>query len=253
MRRGRQRPGEGGRRTRRRRQLLRHGPPCRFRRATRGIAPPHSSRPVRAAREAMKTGAPGRAPGRPALPSSQTGRRLAVRPACSPSDVPARGRPVGAEGAFRSCAWMADGRFADGAGGRRWGRPAAQCAPETARLPPPTHVRDRALPRPASRTPVPFPRHRAPARGASACSVGGSSARGTCVRKPRGGVGRNGAAGPACARPIWLCAAEKRTFRCNASCKRPRAGTSPPAQPVHIRPPGRARVARSTPVPEVKP
>ncbi len=186
--------------------------------------------PARATREAMKTGAPGRAPGRPALPSSQTGRRLAVRPACVPGDVPACGRPVRAGGPCRSGAWMADDRCAGGAGGRRWGRPAAPDVTSAAGEPPPTHVRDRALPLPASRTPVPFPRHRAPARGASACSIGGSSARGTCVRKGRGGVGRNGCRRAAHPRPIWLQIAEYASSDCNASCNRP---------------PGRARTASS--------
>jgi hypothetical protein len=175
----------------------------------------------------MKTGAPGRAPGRPALPSSQTGRRLAVRPACSPGDEPACDRPVRAGGPCRSGAWVADDRCAGGAGGRRWGRSAARAAPAAAGEPPPTQVRGRALPRPASRTPVPFPRHRAPARGASACSIGGSSARGTCVRKGRGGVGRNGARSRSRARPMWLWSAEEAASSCNTSCNRSRGGAKP--------------------------
>jgi hypothetical protein len=49
----------------------------------RATAPcPQRTRAARtaAAREALKSGAPGRAPGRPALPSSQTGRRRRLRP-----------------------------------------------------------------------------------------------------------------------------------------------------------------------------
>jgi hypothetical protein len=166
----------------------------------------------------MKTGAPGRAPGRPALPSSQTGRRLAVRPACPPGDVPACDRPVRAGGPCRSGACVADDRCAGGAGARRWGRPAARAASRAAGEPPPTHVRGRALPLPASRTRVPFPRHRAPARGASACSIGGSSARGTCVREGRWGVGRNGSTGRTRNARIWLQIAENPMSICNASC-----------------------------------
>jgi hypothetical protein len=168
----------------------------------------------------MKTGAPGRAPGRPALPSSQTGRRLAVRSACSPGDGPACDRPGRAGGSCRSGAWMADDRFAGGAGGRRWGRPALPGVPWTAGEPPPTRVRGRALPLPASRTRVPFPRHRAPARGASACSIGGSSARGTCVRKGREGVGRNGTPAREPSPSIWLKSAENPAPACKASCRR---------------------------------
>jgi hypothetical protein len=175
----------------------------------------------------MKTGAPGRAPGRPALPSSQTGRRLAVRPARSPGDGPASGRPGRGGGPCRSCAWMADDRFAGGAGGRRWGRTALLRVPRTAGEPPPGRVRDRVLPLPASRTPVPFPRHRAPAREASACSIGGSSARGTCVRKGRVGVGRNGCQQPGMRPGIWLKTAQKCGFALqrilHEAARRPRA------------------------------
>ena len=60
---------------------------------TRG-APSTRAAPQGAAREAMKSGAPGRAPGRPALPSSQTGRLRAVSAAWSPGDAPACGRPA---------------------------------------------------------------------------------------------------------------------------------------------------------------
>jgi hypothetical protein len=166
----------------------------------------------------MKTGAPGRAPGSSGVPSSQIGRRVAVRPACWPGDVPACGRPVRAGGPCRSGAWVADDRCAGGAGGRRWGRPAALGVPETAGEPPPMPLRGRALPHPASRTRVPFPRHHAPARGASACSIGGSSARGTCVRKPRVGVGRNRSWRPPSSRAIWLWIAENPRSNCNETC-----------------------------------
>jgi hypothetical protein len=185
----------------------------------------------------MKTGAPGRAPGRPALPSSQTGRRLAFRPACSPGDGPASGRPGRGGGRCRSCAWLADDRYAGGAGGRRWGRPALPRVPTTAGEPPPGRVRGRALPLPASRTPVPFPQHRAPARGASACSIGGSSARGTCVRKGRVGVGRNGCHQPGTRPAIWLKTAENADSRCNASCTQP-ARRAAPGVPARVAPLG---------------
>ena len=166
----------------------------------------------------MKSGAPGRAPGRAALPSSQTGRRAAVRPAWSPGDGPACGRPARVGGPCRRGAWVADGCEADGAGARRWGRPVARDAPEPARRPVRNRPRDRALPRPASRTRVPFPWHRAPARGASVCLVDGLSAWGTCVRNGKGGVGRNGCRITRAHRPIRLCAAETPALPCNASC-----------------------------------
>ena len=149
------------------------------RRPGEALGPPDG----RAAREAMKSGAPGRAPGRPALPSSQTGRLRAARSASAPGDGPACGRPGRARGPCRRVAREADGPAAGGAGERRWGRPAMWRAPEAAGEPPRARLRSRTMPRPASRTRVPFPRHRAPARGASACSVDGWSARGTCVRE----------------------------------------------------------------------
>ena len=107
-------------------------------------------------------------------------------------DRPACGRPVRVGGRCRRGAGGADDGSAGDAGARRWGRSARPEAPRRAGEPAAERGRGRALPRPASRTRVPFPRHRAPARGASAWSVGGSSARGTCVRKARVGVGRNG-------------------------------------------------------------
>jgi len=166
----------------------------------------------------MKSGAPGRAPGRPALPSSQTGRRLAVRRACSPVARPASGMPVRGGGHCRPGAGGADERCAGDAGARRWGRPASPDAPSQAGEPAAGRERGRALPRPASRTRVPFPRHHAPARGASAWSVGGSSARGTCVRKARVAVGRNGDRAPHRFTAIRLCSAETPRPDCNASC-----------------------------------
>ena len=184
----------------------------------------------------MKSGAPGRAPGRPALPSSQTGRRLAVRRACSPVARPASGTPVRGDGRCRPGADGADERCAGDAGARRWGRPASPDAPPQAGEPAAERERDRALPRPASRTRVPFPRHHASARGASAWSVGGSSARGTCVRKARVAVGRNGGRGRHRSGPIRLCSAETPRSNCNASCSGARTRQEPapvgPATPV---------------------
>jgi hypothetical protein len=171
----------------------------------------------------MKSGAPGRAPGRPALPSSQTGRRLAVRRVCSPVARPASGTPGRGGGHCRPGAGGADERCAGDAGARRWGRSASPDAPSQAGEPAAGRERDRALPRPASRTRVPFPRHHAPARGASAWSVGGSSARGTCVRKARVAVGRNGDRDPHRFAAIRLCSAENPRSDCNASCKGPQA------------------------------
>ena len=221
----------------------------------------HSGRPVKGGPRGDEVGAPGRAPGRPAHPSSQTGRRSAVRPAWSPGDGPACGRPGRAGGPCRPGAWVADGVSAGGAGGRRWGRPVAGAATRPAGEPAPACVRDRALPLPASRTRVPFPRHRAPAREASVCSIGGSSARGTCVRKGRGGVGRNGRRSGVRAGPIWLKTAENATMCCNASCRRARhppalgdtaaarPATSGDAQCLHTARPPRLGSRRPVPVP----
>src|SRR5829696_8672962 len=165
----------------------------------------------------MKSGAPGRAPGRPALPSSQTGRRLAVRLVASPVVRPAFDTPVRVGGRCRRGAGGADGGSAGDAGARRWGRPVPLAPPQAAE-PAAERGRDRTLPHPASRTPVPFPRHRASAREASAWSVGGSSARGTCVRKARSQLGRNGPLRRLPRGPIPLCRAENRNADCNASC-----------------------------------
>ena len=188
----------------------------------------------------MKSGAPGRAPGRPALPSSQTGRRLAVRRACSPVARPASGSlGAGADAAAPARVELTSDVPAMRVHGGGGGRPRL-----TRRRRPGSRLRggerDRALPRPASRTRVPFPRHHAPARGASACSVGGSSARGTCVRKARVAVGRNGGRDRAPIRPRFGSVPRKiRGRNCNASCKGPqRLG---PARPS------------ARPAPEVRP
>ena len=202
----------------------------------------------------MKSGAPGRAPGRQALPSSQTGRLLAFRPACSPGDGPASGRPVRGGGRSRSGAVMADRSTACGAGERRWGRPAAPRAPEPAGEPVPERREDRTLPRPASRTRVPYRRHCAPARGASACSFGGSSAWGTCVRKGRGGVGRNGRRERR-REPAEMALSRENVLRfCNGSCSDGRAGSGAgtpardSASPAR-RPGSRARMSSRAPDP----
>jgi hypothetical protein len=166
----------------------------------------------------VKSGAPGRAPGRPALPSSQTGRRAAVRAAVPPGDAAACGRPGRAGGPSRRGARVAERPVAGGAGGRRWGRPATWSERGAAGKPAPLHPRSRALPRPASRTRVPFPRHHAPARGASACSAGVSSARGTCVRQGTRRVGRNAGRGESTRARIPLYQAEYRAGSCNGSC-----------------------------------
>ena len=130
-------------------------------------------------------------------------------------------------------------RVGDGGGGR---------PPRMRRIRPGSRSRmrreDRALPRPASRTRVPYQRHHAPARGASACSIGGSSAWGTCVRKGRSGVGRNGGPDPARIDPIWLRSAENPGRSCKASCS---AGPGRAPQSLHTCGAIPNRVAPSTP------
>ena len=102
---GSQGPGRVGRR-----RFFDHEPPlgAARRRCGSGLKGTRTA-PRGAAREAMKSGVPGRTPGRSALPSSQTGRRRRIRPAVPPGGTPACGRPARVGGRCRSAARVADG------------------------------------------------------------------------------------------------------------------------------------------------
>jgi hypothetical protein len=172
----------------------------------------HEPRFAAAGREAWKFSAA--RPDRSDLPVLIAGGR-GVRICGRPGDEPAWCRPVGAARPSLCGAAYDDGRVAGGAGVRWWGRAWARGAPA------------QWWPHPASRTPGPCPWPRAPALGASACSVGGRSSKGTCVRKATVLLGRKTAQRPGSRRRnlrIPRPKAKSASSGCNSSCKASESG-----------------------------
>ena len=158
---------------------------------------------------------PFRGPAGSIRPPSADRRRARGSGSAWPGDEPAWCRP-GAEAEPSRCgACGGDDRASGGAGVRRWGRAPARDA-------------QARLPHPALRTPGPYPWPRAPALGASACSVGCRSSKGTCVRKARVVVGRKTPHEPGSERRkvrIPRRSAESTPRSCNRSCTGPEIGS----------------------------
>ena len=209
------------------------------------LATPSSPRAPNSTRAARSCGGPrgvGSPSGAPVLPERGAVR---LRSAPAPAVRPASCRPVRGGGPCRSCAHVADDRAGGGAGARRWGRWTARSVRAPAGEPVPAVPRGRGLPLPASRTRVPCRRPLAPARGASDCLAGVSSAWGTCVREGTEAVGRNGRRrSPAATADLALQrgkpaldSASGLAMHRRPGSRRPASALGPRIQSLHMHPP----------------